>query len=118
MKRISALILAVLCVLLVAAPALAVNVEQPTGYFASDFASVLSSEAKNHIEVNAKRLEEATGAQIVFVTLRTTQPYTTEDYANALFNSWEIGDPQKNNGILVLLAVSDEDLLHAGGHGA
>ena len=109
MKRFSALILAVLCALFAAAPALAANVEQPTGYYASDFASVLTGEAKNHIEVNAKRLENATGAQIVFVTLRTTQPYTTEDYANALFNTWKIGGAQKQNGILVLLAVSDED---------
>ncbi len=109
MKRLSALILAVLCALILAAPALAATVEQPTGYYASDFASVLTGEAKNHIEVNAKRLENATGAQIVFVTLRTTQPYTAEDYAYALFNSWEIGGAQKNNGILVLLAVSDED---------
>lgn len=117
MKRLSALILAVLCALLVAAPALAVNVEQPTGYFASDFASVLSGEAKNHIEVNAKRLEDATGAQIVFVTLRTTQPYTTEDYANALFNNWKIGDPQKNNGILVLIATSDQQFYTIEGTG-
>ena len=109
MKRFSALILAVLCFMCVSAPALAANVEQPTGYYASDFASVLTGEAKNHIEVNAKRLDNATGAQIVIVTLRTTQPYTTQDYAFALFNAWKIGDPKKNNGILVLLSISDDD---------
>jgi uncharacterized protein len=37
------------------------------------------------------------------------QPYTTEEYANALFDSWKIGDATKNNGILVLLAISDSD---------
>jgi uncharacterized protein len=108
-KKILAAILAVLSFTLIAEPALAINVVQPTGYYASDFASVLSGEAKNHIEVNAKALDNATGAQIVFVTLRTVQPYTTEDYANALFGSWKIGDAQKNNGILVLLAISDQD---------
>lgn len=109
MRKFPALILAVLCALLAQGAAFAVSVEPPTGYYASDFASVLTGEAKNHIEVNAKRLDDRTGAQIVFVTLRTTQPYTTEDYANALFNTWKIGDAKKNNGILVLLAVSDQD---------
>jgi uncharacterized protein len=117
MKRFSALILAFLYLLCAAAPALAANVEQPTGYYASDFASVLSGEAKNHIEVNAKRLDDATGAQIVFVTLRTTQPYTAEDYANALFKSWKIGDAQKNNGILVLIATSDQQFYTLQGTG-
>jgi uncharacterized protein len=108
-KRSLAALAALLCLALVAAPAMAINVVQPTGYYASDFASVLSGEAKNHIEVNAKALNNATGAQILFVTLRTVQPYTTEDYANALFNSWKIGDATKNNGVLVLLAISDDD---------
>ncbi len=109
MKRFFAAVAAFLCLALVAAPALAINVVQPTGYYASDFASVLSADAKNHIEVNAKALDKATGAQIVFVTIRTTSPNTTFDYALALFNEWGIGNAQKNNGILVLLAIGDDD---------
>ena len=109
MKKVLSVFLALMCLLLAAAPALAINVVQNPGYYASDFASVLSGEVKNHIEVNAKALDNATGAQIVFVTLRTVQPYTTEDYANALFNNWKIGDATKNNGVLVLLAISDQD---------
>lgn len=109
MKRRLSLLLALLALVIVAAPALAITVVQPTGYYASDFASVLSGDAKNHIEVNAKALERATGAQIVFVTLRTTKPNAIDDYAYALFNAWKIGDAKKNNGILVLLAIGDDD---------
>lgn len=109
MKKSLSLLLALLVLAIVAAPALAITVVQPTGYYASDFASVLSGDAKNHIEVNAKALDRATGAQIVFVTMRTTRPNAIDDYAYALFNSWKIGDAQKNNGILVLLVIGDDD---------
>ena len=109
MKRLISVLAAVLVFTLAAVPAMAVNVVQQTGYYASDFASALSADAKNHIEVNAKALENATGAQIVFVTLRTTEPTALEDYTYALFNSWKIGDAKKNNGVLVILAVGDDD---------
>ncbi len=109
MKKILAVAAALVCLALAAVPALAVDVVQPTGYYASDYAGVLSAEAKNHIEVNAKALDRATGAQIVFVTVDTTSPNTTFDYALALFNEWGIGDAQKNNGLLVLLAIGDDD---------
>jgi len=85
------------------------GVVQPTGSYASDFAGVLSAEAKQHIERNAKALEDATGAQIVFVTVDTTKPSAIDDYAFKLFNTWKIGDAVKNNGILVLLAIGDDD---------
>ncbi len=45
----------------------------------------------------------------MFVTVDTTSPNTTFDYALALFNEWGIGDAQKNNGLLVLLAIGDDD---------
>jgi hypothetical protein len=82
---------------------------QPTGFYCSDHAGVLSEAAKRHIEVNAVALCKATGAQIVFVTLETTKPLDIADYALTLFNSWGIGDAEKDNGILVLLAIADDD---------
>lgn len=85
------------------------SVVQPTGYYASDYAGVLNEAAKRHIELNAMQLDDATGAQIVFVALKTTSPMAIEDYALKLFNSWGIGDKDKNNGILVLLAIADDD---------
>lgn len=109
MKRFFAVLTLAVCLALLAAPAFAINVVQQTGYYASDYASVLSGDAKNHIEVNAKALDNATGAQIVFVTLRTTSPNAIDDYAYALFNSWKIGNATKNNGVLVLLAIGDDD---------
>ncbi len=70
---------------------------------------MLSDEALGHIEVNAKALDDATGAQIVFVTLKTTKPTAIDDYCYKLFNEWGIGDAQKDNGLLVLLAIDDDD---------
>jgi uncharacterized protein len=85
------------------------EVVQPTGDYVSDFAGILSIEAKEHINRNAKVLDDATGAQIVFVTVETTKPTPIDDYAYKLFNTWKIGDAAKNNGLLVLLAIGDDN---------
>lgn len=109
MKKFSALLLQVLCALLLALPTLASSVVSPSGDYVSDLAGVLSAEAKEHINRNAKALDEATGAQIVFVTVETTKPTPIDDYAYKLFNTWKIGDAAKNNGLLVLLAIGDDN---------
>jgi len=46
-----------------------------------------------------------TTAQIAVVTLPTVKPMTIEQYAVGLFERWGIGQKDKDNGILLLMAV-------------
>ncbi|HAS73149.1 MAG TPA: hypothetical protein DCS67_03295 [Clostridiales bacterium UBA8960] len=52
-------------------------------------------------------LAEKTGAQIVVVTVESLNGQDIESYARGLFNQWGIGDAQKNNGLLLLIAYGD-----------
>lgn len=108
LKRLSAVLLALL---LTAASALATpQVVEPTeDFYVNDSANVLSDEVEGLIVLNNDALYAACGAQIVFVTVPTTGTTSIEDYAYTLFNSWGIGSSDKNNGILLLMAIDDDD---------
>lgn len=108
LKRLTAIFLALL---LMAASAWAdTQVVQPTDdFYVNDSANVLSDEVEGLIVLNNDVLYEACGAQIVFVTVSTTGTTDIEEYAYTLFDDWGIGSADKNNGILVLMAIDDDD---------
>ena len=78
---------------------------------------ILSEELKGEIYFSNRRLFDDCGAQIVVVVLRTTGATNIEDYSIRLFNRWGIGDREKNNGFLLLLAIEDEDYYAIPGSG-
>lgn len=78
-------------------------------FYVLDKAGVLSSETKQSIISANDALYAMTGAQIVVVTVNSTKPVAIDKYAYELFNEWKIGSAQKNNGVLILLSISDDD---------
>ncbi|MDR3703808.1 MAG: TPM domain-containing protein [Candidatus Sulfopaludibacter sp.] len=79
---------------------------QPQGYV-SDFAGVISPEAKSQLEAYCTAVEQSTGAQIALVTIATLEGEPIEDVANTIFRTWGVGQKGKNEGILLLLATAD-----------
>ncbi len=107
MKRLLALTLSLL---LLCAAALAADIPEPTeDFYVYDGANVLTYETEGHIVFCNALLDDACGAQIVFVTVDTVGNASIDDYALALYNDWQIGDARKHNGVLVLLAIDDDD---------
>lgn len=76
-------------------------------FFVNDFANVLPASAESELMANALALFEATGAQLVVVTVESLDGQDLESYARGLFNEWGIGDAKKKNGVLLLVSVSD-----------
>ena len=99
-----------LLILSAAARVFAVNFPEPTSdFYVNDYADVISSDTENHIiEVN-ESLESQTGAQVVVVVRDFLDGMAIEDYGYNLFNEWGIGSSEKNNGVLLLLAVGEDD---------
>ena len=79
---------------------------QPQGYV-SDFAGVVSPEAKSQLEAYCTAVEHATGAQIALVTITSLEGEPIEDVANTIFRAWGVGQKGKNEGIMLLLATAD-----------
>ena len=112
MKNIikKAITLLVICIFMAfaAAPAFAL-VDKTDDFYVADYADVLKDGTKKDIISQNETLYDLTGGQIVVVTVRYLESgYYADEYAVELFNSWEVGDREKHNGMLLLL-VTEED---------
>ncbi len=73
----------------------------------NDFAGVLKPAERDALEQRCKELREKTGAQLAVVTLKSLEGGQVDDFAVKLFQRWGIGDKEKKNGILLLVAIQD-----------
>ena len=107
-KRISALVLAVVVSAAVLCPAAfaAQLPSLPKDQCVVDDAGVLSSSTVQTItELNAQLESSCSGAQIGVLTVEYTGNDSTEDYGTQAFNAWGIGSSSQNNGVLILLVM-------------
>ena len=70
---------------------------------------MLSGDTKSDIVSKNDGLYNATGAQIVVTVVQDTGDVSMEQYAYDMANAWGIGSAEKNNGVLLLLSVGDDD---------
>ena len=91
--------------------------EPSSKFYINDFADVIDEEVENLIAENGNALEEKTGAQIALVTVNFTDGISIDEYAAELFNKWRLGSAEKNNGLLILLSIGDEDYWTVQGKG-
>lgn len=86
----------------------------------NDLAGVIDPGAARDIERVSRALQEATGDVIVVVTVPTVEPYADiKEYAVRLFENHGlgIGARDKDNGLLVLLAVKERRVWIEVGYG-
>lgn len=77
-----------------------------------DNADILSKETETYVTNISTALQNTCGAQIGVYTVDTIGNYTMEGYTYELANDWGLGDADKDNGIVLLLAPG-EDNYHA-----
>ncbi|MDD5357503.1 MAG: TPM domain-containing protein [Candidatus Pacebacteria bacterium] len=78
----------------------------PTG-FVNDFANVFSPADKDALETKLKDFSAQTGNEVSVVTVQNLGGDTIENYAVNLFQAWGIGNREKDNGVLFLVAIDD-----------
>ena len=78
-------------------------------FYVLDTAGVITSETRNHIVSRNDALFAMTGAQIVVACIPSTEGMDIGDYSTQMFNKWGIGSAEKNNGVLILLSISDDN---------
>ncbi len=93
-----------------------VSVPEYIGYV-NDYVSILSPAVKNGLENFLYSVETKTTAQIAVAIIDTTSPYDIELYAVTLFEKWGIGQKEKNNGVLLLIALNDKRIRIEVGYG-
>ena len=108
--------LIVLAALLCAGLALAYDFPALTGRIV-DAANVIPAATKAALEPKLAALEEKSGIQLVVATVASLDGDEIEPYANALFRDWKLGEKDKNNGVLLLIAPNQHRVRIEVGYG-
>ena len=92
-----------------AAAAFGAVVSPSSSFYVTDEADVINADTEEYIVQKNAELEQLCGSQIVVVAVDFLDGMDIEDYAFKIFHDWNIGDEDKNNGVLLLLAIGEEN---------
>lgn len=94
-----------------------VHVADRTRYV-TDAAGILSPETLRTLDAEIGSLWRDTSVELVVVTVDEVDPdYTPDEFATKLFEKWEIGKSDKDNGVLVLISRDDRKVVIRTGYG-
>jgi uncharacterized protein len=82
-----------------------------------DEAGILDAATRQQLEKLSADLEARTTDQLVIVTLKSLQGTTIEDYGYQLGRKWQIGQKDKNNGVVLIVAPNDRRVRIEVGYG-
>lgn len=88
----------------------------PAGYV-NDFANVITDGTQSELESILTTEQAETSNQVTVVTVATIGDDYIENYAEKLFKEWGIGTKNKDNGVLILLAIEDRKVRIEVGYG-
>ncbi|WP_292970702.1 TPM domain-containing protein [Novosphingobium sp.] len=82
-----------------------------------DQANVIPDDQEARIAQKLVALKTQSQRQLQVVTVSSLEGYDIADYANRLFRSWQLGDKQRNDGVMLLIAPNDRKLRIEVGYG-
>ena len=85
--------------------------------YVTDNADILSNDTENHIVSMSNALKEACGAEIAVLTVKNLDGMEISDYSYRTADKWGLGDKEKDNGLLIVLATSEREVWVSTGTG-
>ncbi len=113
-RLIGALAAQALALVAALSPAAALDFPARTGRVV-DEAGILG--ARRDLADALAALEEKTTDQLVVATVTSLRGQSIEQYANALFRHWKLGQKDKNNGVLLIVAPNERKVRIEVGYG-
>lgn len=89
---------------------------KPQG-FVNDYANVLSANSKTQLETELSQFEQSTSNEIAVAIVPDMGGNYIEDYAVKLFAQWGIGKKDRDNGVLLLIAIAEKKIRIEVGYG-
>ena len=87
-------------------PAAALEVPPLQGYV-NDYAGMISPEAKAKLENDLRAFEQSDSTQVVILTVPSLEGEDLEGFSIRVATTWKIGQKNKDNGILLLVAKQE-----------
>lgn len=106
----------VFTVLLIGQTAAALNIPKPTGYI-NDRADIISPEVELKLEQFLKDFDKSDSTQVSILTIPTLDGESLEDYSLRVLESWGLGQKDKDNGALLLVAKAERKIRIEVGYG-
>ena len=102
-------ILAIWVLLLIAASAVyAVDIPRLPAAPVVDLAGIIDNSVETKINRYLRELEQKTSAQVAILTIKSLQGQPLEEFSiSVAHDKWQLGQKGKDNGVLLLVAVSD-----------
>ena len=89
----------------------------PKNGYVLDQTQTLTKEEIQSMNRMGLEVQKKTKAQIAVLLIPTLDGEDVSDYANRVFRAWGIGDKEKNNGVLFLIALKDKQMRIEVGYG-
>ena len=83
-----------------------------------DQANILSPAQKLDLESKLRANYPKTGFALVVATVNSLEGYSIEDYGYRLGRHWQLGDKDKDNGVILLVAPNERKVRIETGYGA
>ncbi len=83
----------------------------------NDFTNTLLPEQRDALESKLYQYDDSTSNQIAVVIIPTTGSNSIEDVALKILREWGVGNKDKNNGIVILIAKDDHKIRIEVGYG-
>lgn len=108
---------AVFAFLVLAVPAMAAPTFPALTGRVVDAANIIPDDVEASLSVKLAELETKTTDQMVVVTLPSLQGYDIADYGYQLGRHWQIGQKDRNNGVLLIVAPEERTVRFEVGYG-
>jgi uncharacterized protein len=102
-------------VLILACSVHALEVPTPQGYVRDDAGMLAAYE--NELETRLQKLETETSVEIAVLTIPSLEGEGASLFAGRVFDAWKIGQADKDNGLLILVSLSDNEYFFQTGYG-
>ncbi|MBU1569296.1 MAG: TPM domain-containing protein [Proteobacteria bacterium] len=76
----------------------------------NDYASVLSPETENKLEVTLSALESSDSTQVVVLTIPSLEGEVLEQFSIKVAEEWKIGQKNKDNGAILFISKNDRKI--------
>ncbi|HVZ56588.1 MAG TPA: TPM domain-containing protein [Chitinophagaceae bacterium] len=83
----------------------------------NDYTGTLTPEQAESLENKLVRYDDSTSNQVVVTIIPTLKDYPIEDVSLGILRQWGVGNKEKNNGIVLLVAKEDHQVRIEVGYG-
>jgi len=115
-RRLAVVVLVLAAPLPVRAQQGEVPIPPYTGYVTDD-AGVIGDERQAQLEAFLDQLQKKTGVQFAVLTVASTAPEEPSTYKTRVFKAWGIGNAERDDGLLLLVAMEQREVRFETGYG-